>query len=74
MPIYEWECPDCGHVIELIMSFKEMEAWEETPVVCDECSKALYKRKISTGTDFKLNGRGWSQDGYGNQGPNDPSF
>ena len=72
MPIYVWKCPECGHEIEEIMKVSEMEEWENIPVVCEGCSKGLYKRDISHGTNFRLKGIGWSADGYENIPPYEP--
>lgn len=59
MPIYEYECKDCGHVLE---------AWQnasDPPLdTCPSCSGCL--QKIISMSAFHLKGGGWYADGYGN--------
>jgi len=66
MPIYEYECSDCGNLIEVI---QKVDA--RAPGRCDKCSGKL-KKKISRAS-FQLKGGGWYSDGYGNAGPGSAS-
>jgi len=59
MPIYEYECPDCGHVFE--EWGKAAESHKEEP--CPDCG-ALSPRVISR-TSFVLKGNGWYVSDYG---------
>lgn len=53
MPIYEYKCEECGAVSEHLVKN------DQVKVVCKECDSSDLKRMISTGTNFKLMGRGW---------------
>ena len=57
MPIYEYECTDCGKVIEVIQKVNA-----RAPGRCEKCSGKL-KKKISR-VSFQLKGGGWYSDGY----------
>jgi putative FmdB family regulatory protein len=61
MPIYEYECTDCGDVIEVIQKISA-----RAPGRCEKCSGKL-KKKISL-TSFQLKGGGWYSDGYSETG------
>ena len=58
MPIYEYECTDCGKLIEVIQKVNA-----RAPGRCEACSGRL-RKKISR-TSFHLKGGGWYSDGYG---------
>lgn len=62
MPIYEYQCTECGNEIEVI---QKVDA--RAPGRCDKCSGRL-KKKISRAS-FQLKGGGWYSDGYGSAGP-----
>jgi len=52
MPIYEYQCSDCGKIKEV---FHKM---SETPeIVCPECSKMM--KKLISPSAFHLKGSGW---------------
>jgi putative FmdB family regulatory protein len=55
MPIYEYECTECGEEQEHLVKNDKVE------VKCKECDADhdKLKRLMSTGTNFKLMGRGW---------------
>jgi len=57
MPIYEYECPKCGHIQE------ELILTENDIPKCVECGSNV-KRIMSAG-NFILKGKGWAKDGYG---------
>jgi putative FmdB family regulatory protein len=61
MPIYEYECTDCGNLIEVIQKIGA-----RAPGRCEKCSGKL-KKKISRAS-FQLKGGGWYSDGYGKSG------
>lgn len=57
MPIYEYECDECGR-------FEELQKASDTPLEkCPKCGGKA-KRVMSTGTSFILKGGGWAFDGY----------
>jgi len=57
MPIYEYECTQCGKLIEVIQKLNA-----RAPGRCENCSGKL-KKKISRAS-FQLKGGGWYSDGY----------
>ena len=52
MPLYEYECDDCGHRFELIRKFSD-----EPLSVCPACSGRVRKLVSSPAIQFK--GTGW---------------
>ncbi|CAN2040449.1 FmdB family transcriptional regulator [Candidatus Magnetomoraceae bacterium gMMP-15] len=52
MPIYEYECEDCGNVEEVLQNFSD-----EPKTICNHCNGKLHKL-ISQST-FHLKGTGW---------------
>ena len=53
MPIYEYECEQCGHALEALQ--KVSEAPLQT---CPACKNDSLKKKISA-PGFRLSGSGW---------------
>lgn len=43
MPVYEYECSDCGQVTEVIRSMSQADA----PLACGSCGASKTKRKHS---------------------------
>ena len=61
MPIYEYQCNECGH------EFEEMQKITDRPKrKCPACGKLKAKRVISQ-TTFVLKGSGWYATDYGNR-------
>ena len=61
MPIFEFECMNCGKIIELICP-------ADTELArCPECSAPA--PKIISPTNFHLKGSGWSKDNYSSKKP-----
>lgn len=62
MPVYEYECRDCGHEVSNLVKMGA------PPPLCSKCAEAgrevTMTKKISR-TGFKLEGGGWAKDGYG---------
>lgn len=53
MPIYEYQCTDCGH------QFDELQKMDDAPLIeCPECSKASLVKLVSA-PSFRLKGSGW---------------
>lgn len=53
MPIYEYQCQNCGHQMELIHKISDPPATD-----CPACSKQALKKKVSAAA-FRLKGGGW---------------
>ena len=61
MPLYQRTCEDCGFTEENIEKMSE----GDIPKDCPECKKKdSFIKGISTGTDFRLKGEGWAEQGY----------
>lgn len=59
MPIYEYQCPDCGH------RFEKLQKMSEGPVrVCPACGQEEVRKLVSQSA-FILKGSGWYKDHYG---------
>ena len=60
MPIYEYECTECGRVDEVVQKMSD------TPLTqCRYCSGGL--KKLISHSAFHLKGGGWYADNYGNK-------
>jgi putative FmdB family regulatory protein len=57
MPVYEYECTSCGHILE-----KQQRISENPLTICPECSGEL--KKLISMSSFQLKGGGWYSDGY----------
>ncbi len=53
MPIYEYQCQECGHELEALQKVSD-----EPLLDCPECGVAGLKKKISAAA-FRLKGGGW---------------
>ena len=53
MPIYEYECTQCGHQLDALQGVNEPRLSE-----CPACNKTSLKRLISA-PNFRLKGKGW---------------
>ena len=53
MPIYEYKCDACGHVLDALQKIDE-----EPLKFCPSCSKASLRKLISA-PSFRLKGGGW---------------
>jgi len=57
MPIYEYECAQCGRIEEAIQKFSDR------PLArCSHCSGKLHR--LVSQSAFHLKGTGWYADGY----------
>ena len=54
MPIYDYKCEKCGKHQEQIVKNSDVE------VTCKYCGHDKLTKQVSTGTNFKLMGSGWS--------------
>jgi len=53
MPIYEYQCEDCGHKLEAIQKMSDDPLQD-----CPECDAATLKKLVSA-AGFRLKGNGW---------------
>ena len=60
MPLYDFECEDCGHVEEILT---KSTGSSEIVLTCPDCEKETMKRKLCL-SSFQLKGCGWYKDGY----------
>lgn len=63
MPVYEYQCQDCGHHVEKRQKFDEAPLRE-----CPACGGGL--EKLISLPAFSLKGGGWFAEGYNSQGAN----
>jgi putative FmdB family regulatory protein len=61
MPIYEYQCPSCGH------AFEQMVKMNAPTPECPQCGGAEVKKLVSA-SGFILQGGGWYKDHYGLKG------
>lgn len=59
MPIYEYQCPNCQFIDEILVRSKKPERPE-----CPVCGQAKMDKIMST-SNFSLKGRNWAKDNYG---------
>lgn len=65
MPIYEYDCPDCGR-FEVIQKVDE-KPLKECPTCKEKGKKNRVARAVST-SSFHLKGSGWYKTDYGSSG------
>ena len=53
MPIYEYQCQDCTHELEILQKLSDDPATD-----CPSCGKPALKKQISA-AGFRLKGGGW---------------
>ncbi len=53
MPIYEYQCDDCGHELEALQKMSD-----DALVDCPQCKQASLTKKVSA-AGFRLAGSGW---------------
>ena len=53
MPIYEYQCAECGHRLDVIQNFSDASLKQ-----CPECDHASLRKLISVAA-FRLKGTGW---------------
>ena len=63
MPIYEYECGQCGKIQEAIQKFSDAPL-----TTCKHCSGNL--SKLVSQSSFHLKGAGWFADGYSDKSAN----
>lgn len=60
MPIYEYECAECGKIDEVVQKMSD-----KPLVECRHCSGRV--NKLISHTAFHLKGGGWYADSYGSK-------
>lgn len=62
MPIYEYQCTDCGYELEALQKMSD-------PVLkdCPECSAPSLSKQV-TAAGFQLKGTGWYETDFKNSG------
>ena len=60
MPIYEYECTNCGHRIEVMQKFSDPPIEE-----CEKCHGRM--KKLISQCTFHLKGTGWYVTDYGSK-------
>ena len=58
MPVYEYECCNCGHKVEVEHSIKD-----QAQRTCEKCGAPL--KRLVARANFVLKGKRWAKDGYG---------
>lgn len=53
MPIYEYQCQQCGHGLEALQKISDSALQD-----CPECGKPTLKKRVSAAA-FRLKGGGW---------------
>ena len=53
MPIYEYQCTECGHQVEVLQKISD-----DPLKVCPRCGKPAMKKMV-TAAAFRLKGGGW---------------
>jgi len=67
MPIYDFECSDCGNIVERKAGYDDI----ELNLICNQCFgsyhenriHSVFKRKISK-SNIIFKGDGWAKDNY----------
>jgi putative FmdB family regulatory protein len=59
MPIYEYQCKNCGHIFDELQSIKE-----KPLITCPSCGKDALARLIGTGSGIIFKGSGFYQTDY----------
>ena len=62
MPIYQYQCADCGHALEALQKMSDSKL-----VDCPNCGAPSLKKQV-TAAAFKLKGTGWYETDFKNSG------
>ena len=63
MPIYEYQCQDCGHELEKLQKMSDAPLKE-----CPSCEQDTLSKKVSA-AGFRLKGTGWYETDFKNKKP-----
>ncbi|MEE9302913.1 MAG: zinc ribbon domain-containing protein [Thiotrichaceae bacterium] len=53
MPIYDYQCTSCDHIVEVIQKISDAPLTD-----CPECDNATLQKQVSA-PSFRLSGNGW---------------
>nr|VFK22984.1 MAG: putative regulatory protein, FmdB family [Candidatus Kentron sp. MB]VFK26578.1 MAG: putative regulatory protein, FmdB family [Candidatus Kentron sp. MB]VFK74536.1 MAG: putative regulatory protein, FmdB family [Candidatus Kentron sp. MB] len=67
MPIYEYECSQCAHRVEVIQKMSEPPLLD-----CPECKEPSL-RKLVSAASFRLKGTGWYETDFKNKDKSKPT-
>lgn len=62
MPIYQYQCADCGHALEALQKMSDPKL-----VDCPACQAPSLTKQV-TAAKFKLKGTGWYETDFKNSG------
>lgn len=62
MPIYDFECRECGHRFERLQKLSDPD-----PASCPQCARAAVQRRV-TAPAFRLAGGGWYETDFKKDG------
>lgn len=62
MPIYDYQCTECGHQDEVMRK-----ASDASTAVCPQCGKETFAKMLSA-PSFQLSGTGWYATDFKNSG------
>jgi len=62
MPIYQYQCAECGHQMEALQRMSDPKLTD-----CPECKAPALKKQL-TAAAFKLKGTGWYETDFKNSG------
>lgn len=65
MPIYEYQCNNCGHHLEAIQKMSDVPLTD-----CPECDTTSLRKLVSAAA-FKLKGTGWYETDFKNKNKSD---
>ncbi len=69
MPIYDFECTNCGHAQEMMRKVSA-----DNVDICPKCGEKTFTKQVSA-PNFQLNGNGWYATDFkhGNKAPSKPT-
>lgn len=67
MPIYEYQCGNCGHQLEAMQKFSD-----PALTSCPKCAQETLKKLVSS-TSFQLKGTGWYATDFKDKGKPKPA-
>ena len=62
MPIYEYECDDCGHQFEALQKMSD-----DLLIDCPQCDQPTLRKLVSAAA-FRLKGKGWYETDFKGDG------
>ena len=60
MPVYDYRCKNCWGEFEISHPINE----DCTTAFCERCNREVEVEKLVSKINFRLEGGGWSKDGY----------